>query len=359
MPEILLPLWKSELNQETFVEECLQAIEDARYDADIVDVSFCEDALLNDDITTAALDLIVSTFHERRWKGLIWSYSHFSSKKELVKANFEKFFQNLRRQVDLQDHYLSKSFASSMSYDDDGNQTGEVSEHIGFEFRFVPVLDSGLTDFHRACRDGKVDNLESLLVANRRGDNDDDGTILTQELNEWTPLYLAICNGHFEVVRFLVENGAVPGTPHKEYLSPVQFANGQHDWFGKICLAKERRDGERVQWPIWRIIADFLSEPKLPASQLGWSLLHEMCSDGNLIAVQDLVDFGIDVNFCDEQGRSPLHLASYGGHLDVVQLLVLRGAEINILNKTNESPLFLASLQGHLEVVWFLVQNSE
>jgi len=99
-----------------------------------------------------------------------------------------------------------------------------------------------------------------------------------------------------------------------------------------------------------------------------------MCCDGNLVAVQRLLDDGADANTVERKevamehsgdhwpphcglGRTPLHFACEKGHLEVVRLLMDRGADLEKADNTGCTPLLIACGRGHLEVARLLLDR--
>lgn len=79
-----------------------------------------------------------------------------------------------------------------------------------------------------------------------------------------------------------------------------------------------------------------------------------MASKGDVSAVQDLLDEGIDVNNIDLDGRTALHIASCEGHLEVVKLLLSRKANIDARDRWGSSAAADAKYYGNTEVYEFL-----
>lgn len=64
-----------------------------------------------------------------------------------------------------------------------------------------------------------------------------------------------------------------------------------------------------------------LSEPE--------AALLQACEKGDLKAVKDLLDKGVNINARDRDGRQPIIEATYWQHADTVKLLIERAADIN------------------------------
>jgi serine/threonine-protein phosphatase 6 regulatory ankyrin repeat subunit B len=118
---------------------------------------------------------------------------------------------------------------------------------------------------------------------------------------------LASYQGHLEVVKLLLEEGA------KENINKPDDNN---------------------------------SQTGLSLTSLGMELLYERDGMG-------------EINHHDTNARTALMLASQQGHLEVVKLLLEEGAKDNINPpyQNGQTALMLASQEGHLEVVKLLLQQ--
>ena len=58
--------------------------------------------------------------------------------------------------------------------------------------------------------------------------------------------------------------------------------------------------------------------------------------------VQKMVNAGVDVNCCDENGKTPLMCAVDMGHLNMYQYLISQGADVFMRDKAGNSVLFYA-----------------
>ncbi|XP_060245185.1 tonsoku-like protein isoform X2 [Meriones unguiculatus] len=82
--------------------------------------------------------------------------------------------------------------------------------------------------------------------------------------------------------------------------------------------------------------------PLNPRDYCGWTPLHEACNYGHLEIVRFLLDHGAAVDDpggqgCD--GITPLHDALNCGHFEVAELLIERGASVTLRTKKGLSPL--------------------
>ena len=89
--------------------------------------------------------------------------------------------------------------------------------------------------------------------------------------------------------------------------------------------------------------------------------LHEAARSGDVQAVHELIDDGVNVGAISEKGRTALHLAAREGHLEIVKSLIAAGAPINIPANNYSSdvdmmPLHLAAFHGHRACAAALVE---
>jgi hypothetical protein len=133
-------------------------------------------------------------------------------------------------------------------------------------------------------------------------------------------------NGHLEVVRLLIANGA-------DVHAGNDFA---------LELASKNGHLEVVR---------LLVSNGANVNAMNDNALRLASKNGHLEVVRLLIDNGANVNARDNYA---LESASTYGHLEIVRLLVANGANVNAMN---DNALRLASYNGHLEIVRFLVAN--
>ena len=79
--------------------------------------------------------------------------------------------------------------------------------------------------------------------------------------------------------------------------------------------------------------------------------LMYLANEGDLDGIRELLDSGINVNFCDIDDRTALHIAACQGQTDVVSLLLQRGANLESKDRwgstvsKNQNRLLFCSLK--------------
>ena len=233
----------------------------------------------------------------------------------------------------------------------------------------------------------KQDSLEAVRFP-QPGDEDDD-----------TALMKAAGQGHIEVVRFLVDQGADLKIRNGQDQDALMFAAaGGHlavaifliDRVGGVpptlVLGGYFYDSgpqTALEWAAYNGHLDMvhillenidIGISRRPTASLGWAAYRGHLDVGRLLleygAFVDVNPFGIGW-----QGPTPLMLAAYSGQLDMVRLLLDHGADIHYratsIWRVREVPLFgpvidtaigasalhLAINQGHAEVLRLLLEH--
>ncbi|KAJ7935096.1 ankyrin repeat-containing domain protein [Mycena leptocephala] len=151
-----------------------------------------------------------------------------------------------------------------------------------------------------------------------------DSLLLTH--SDHTALTCAVANGHLELVRRLLENGADIHTDALVYASK----KGQKD------------------------ALDILLESGVNLKAGGGEALTAASQQGRVDIVQLLLDRGVDVNSCEGMA---FVAAAYCGHVDVVRLLSENGVKIDpeAGNTDHSGALVHAAAGGHINIVHFLL----
>ncbi|KAI9520442.1 hypothetical protein NQZ68_017142 [Dissostichus eleginoides] len=112
-----------------------------------------------------------------------------------------------------------------------------------------------------------------------------------------------------------------------------------------------------VNWACPDVVEALLSKGadfKIRDPVLALTPLHDAARAGYIGSVQKLVQFGADVNLCDEIGNVPLHLAAMEGNLEVIRLLIGRTALPWALNAEGYTAGGLAHKQNHMEAAKYI-----
>ena len=157
----------------------------------------------------------------------------------------------------------------------------------------VDVSDRrGYTPLMWSSASGSIDLTRYLLDSGARVEiRADDGA---------TALFLAAANGFTEVVRMLLARGANPALG-RDGLTPRQTA-----------VAREQTE----------------TAAALEAAETLGGQLLQAASDGQAVAVRQLLARGAPANVADSAGVSPLMFAARNGDLGMLQFLLSRGADM-------------------------------
>lgn len=77
------------------------------------------------------------------------------------------------------------------------------------------------------------------------------------------------------------------------------------------------------------------------------SELHWYAQTGDIAAVRQLIEQGVDLDAFDELGKTPLHYAAENERLEVATLLLSSGANVNAHDERTIGNTPLAEVSGH------------
>jgi ankyrin repeat protein len=161
---------------------------------------------------------------------------------------------------------------------------------------FLACSSVAAAEVHDAAKNGNLEQVKQLLT-------NTPGLISAVDESGRTPLHWACRGVHFELVKYLVENGADINAVDKNGIAP----------------------------------------------------LHSVASRGHAEAARCLIEKGADLNMRSRVDLgAPLHYAAQAGHESVVRLLLERGARTDVRNGNDETPLHAAAKAGQLAVAQLL-----
>ena len=180
----------------------------------------------------------------------------------------------------------------------------------------------------------------------------------------WTPLYLATDNrniesgdypvrkpdmDHLDFIKLLIDKGAnvnarICGAASSEKEckgdTTETRTNFTMQWLYEDGATPFLRAAQSGDVTLMKLLLAHGADPKIAtahndtalavASGIGWveGVTFEWSPQQSLEAVKMCLDFGIDPNVADDQGRTALHGAAHKGRTDVIQLLVDHGANL-------------------------------
>ena len=160
---------------------------------------------------------------------------------------------------------------------------------------------------------------------------------------EWRPIFHAGLRRHYDVVKYLIDCGADLAA-HDGYA--IHYAGEVPDNKEVVSLlityggldAHTKPSSEVARQFIYavflanvqRVRTMLQDNPKLVQEQYarGDTVLHHAARNGDLEIVEQLVDYGADVNAIADQGHFPLYCAAGHGHVETTQYLVEKGANL-------------------------------
>ena len=100
------------------------------------------------------------------------------------------------------------------------------------------------------------------------------------------------------------------------------------------------------------------AKPEPPTAKAPDILIREAVKTGNIKAVKQHLDAGVDVNAIGKYGRTPLHYAATRGRKKIIELLIARGADVNtkieVGDYKGQTPLDGAMQWNHPETATLL-----
>ncbi|KAJ8948532.1 hypothetical protein NQ318_000072 [Aromia moschata] len=231
--------------------------------------------------------------------------------------------------------------------------------------------DRGRTALHVASR-GSLDLVKFLV---------DNGAVVDVEDDEGcTPLQDCVATGELAVIEFLIGKGANVNTRNAEGCTPLLSAALEGNQDGIRLLVENgadvnARDNAGRTPFIVAVRCGHLVTVKLmverganihATDEGGSTGLHAAARWNFVDIVRFLVDSGADVDAADGNGRTALHVAARPKYLEVVKLLVKRGAHVNATDHKDRTPLHATAARrcrdegeyaSLLEVMGFLVQS--
>ena len=176
------------------------------------------------------------------------------------------------------------------------------------------LLPSGAStqDLFQASRDGRLDQVESILSA-------DPGAVRSTDASGYTALHWAAIQESWDVFQALLEAGSDVNAVGGDGGSPLHWA-AHHDRPDMVAL-----------------LLDEGADPGL-ANQWGRTALHTAARRNCTGVAGLLLDRGADPDAITQEGWSTLNVAYRAGHASMVELLLARGASPDLPDPEGRLP---------------------
>ncbi|KAG6620765.1 Serine/threonine protein kinase [Phytophthora cinnamomi] len=188
-----------------------------------------------------------------------------------------------------------------------------------------------------------------------------------------TALHGAAACGALDIVKYLVEKGARVDEKSYDGKSVLHYAAGASkesvelvqflldcglllsdvDELGRTALyyASVSQNFEVVDLLLKAAIKD----NRLPEADLSRCFL-EVAKGGRQSLIQQLIEYGVDLQYANFQGKNALHEAVGAGSVNVVEFLLDRGVNLHRSDKFGATPVLEAARHGHLEALRRLLE---
>lgn len=154
-----------------------------------------------------------------------------------------------------------------------------------------------------------------------------------------TPLFYAAYYGLLDISQWLTEEGSETGQ-NEEKLGPALGAAAAQGHF-----------------EIAKMLLEQGADPNSPYCGRYFRPLHAAAGGGNAEIVKLLLGAGADVNTQGGEYGTVLHLAAKQGNPEIVQLFLDAGCPVSIRHGSRGTPLFLAARHGNEEALSILLQH--
>ena len=276
------------------------------------------------------------------------------------------------------------------------NLKQELRESKLSRFGFKFNIDEGKTLLHSAAQQGNIDLANRVLKAGVEIDRK------TKKGN--TPLLYAIKNNQYEMVKFLLDNGAVFSEELKQYTTDARILelykkepptneklplnqdnkeiNDDEEWASAYNFIKKgelinlfnlSKDGKDLSKMYYKdepapCIAARYNELEILKYLIHefdcknivnrvnkQNALHYAVINNNLEIIRYLLQNGFSPNQADIDGNTPLHCAIDNSFSECADLLLESGADPNLLNNKKQNALHLAVLNDNIDSVNLLL----
>jgi ankyrin repeat protein len=212
---------------------------------------------------------------------------------------------NERKNFKFNFNYLEDDIHQYNSFSKYNEIKKKIIEETGKEF-----INNIHNKFSDACEDGDLNTITTLYNTHKIDVN-------YQKQKSKTPLIYASKGGNFEIIKFLVENGADLNAQDVNKNTALMYATLYN----------------------YNEIAEYLitqgSNLNLKNNQQ-CNPLHVAASVGNIYIIKMLYERGMDLNTVDHNGNSPIFISTINNYPEAVKYFLNKHATIHMHNNSNE-----------------------
>jgi len=155
---------------------------------------------------------------------------------------------------------------------------------------------------------------------------------------KYNALHLSVMKKRKDIAEYLLKQGIRKNDKEAQNgYTPIFFAVGNGD-FEMIKLLVEHKVNLKVK------------------SNIGSTLLHLAAGNADADILEYLIGKKLDTNALNNQKNTPMHLAAFTGKTKIVNILVKHKVNLERKNKDKMTPFLLAVKEGHLETTKALVK---
>ncbi|CAC5406432.1 unnamed protein product [Mytilus coruscus] len=218
---------------------------------------------------------------------------------------------------------------SSLYWASQGGHIDIVKELLQHAADVNQCDNNGVSPLYTASEEGHVGVVNELLQHSAKTNHcDNDGT---------SPLFIASQEGHVEVVTSLLQHSAEVNLSDNDGTSPLCIASQN----GHVDVVKE----------LLQYSPDVNKCSNDDVSPLSTASYFDKMENVKIPRQYNMVD----INLCDDDGRSALYWASQKGYINVVKELLQHSANVHKCDKNGISPLNIAQKHGYKEVELLLL----
>ncbi|XP_063697805.1 transient receptor potential cation channel subfamily A member 1 [Culicoides brevitarsis] len=274
-------------------------------------------------------------------------------------------------------------------YDSEGNVPLHSAVHGGDIKAVELCLKSGAkistqqhdlsTPVHLACAQGSIDLVKIMFEFQP---NEKKKCLSCKDIQNMTPLHCASMFDHYNIVEYLVNEGAELEASDIQKRTPLLLAASRAGWKTVYQLIKmganiECKDinsknilhtvvlnGGDLEELVTKITeVHSLKSVLLLTNEkdiLGSSPIHFCSRKGYIRSLKYLLRLGVCINMKDNDGQSPLHFAVRNGRYKVSRLLLDSDKGAFIINEADGNgltPLHIGAQEGHTKIVQLLLNR--